>query len=123
MTATLTPQLQGGCTTSPTLVTQVTNLVNQAQAEALAAKTHLRHLLKSGKNPGSLLRLEKRLITDLQPFLASGGMPAVQSVATLSNDVAGLQRQVVAAFPQSIANACYHPTLPTSLFGGGLFLF
>jgi hypothetical protein len=123
MTATLTPQMQAHCGDAPTFVTQVTNLVNQVQAEASAAKARFRHGGRGAKHPGAVLRLEKRLIADFQAFLNGGGLPDGQVVTNLTNDSAGLQRQVVAAFPQSIANACYHPTLPTSLFGGGFFLF
>jgi hypothetical protein len=123
MTATLTPQMQAHCGAAPTFVTQVTNLVNQVQAEASAAKARFRHGGRGAKHAGTVMRLEKRLIGDLQAFLDAGGLPDAQVLANLTSDAGGLQRQVVAAFPQSIANACYQPTLPTSLFGGGFFLF
>lgn len=123
MTATLTPPMQAHCGDAPTFVTQVTNLVNQVRAEASAAKARFRHGGRAGKHPGTVLRLENRLIADLQAFPDGGGLPDAQVVANLTNDSAGLQRQVVAAFPQSIANACYQPTLPPSLFAGGFFLF
>jgi hypothetical protein len=123
MTSTLTPQLQGHCGDATTFVTEAANLVSQVRAEALAVKEHFRLGKHSAKHAGAVLRQEVRLSGDLQALLAAGGLPSAQTLASLSNDSAGLQRWAVAALPQSLANACFHPTLPGSLFGGGLFLF
>jgi hypothetical protein len=123
MTSTLAPQLLGHCGDATTFVTEASNLVNQVKAEATAVIEHFRHGKHGDRHAGAVLRQEIRLSGDLQNLMASGGLPNAQSLASLSNDSAGLQRWAVAALPQSLANACFHPTLPGSLFGGGLFLF
>jgi hypothetical protein len=47
----------------------------------------------------------------------------VKSGRLLARDSGQLQRQVIAAFPQSLANACGGLSLPPGLLGGGMFLF
>lgn len=123
MTATLTPQLPSNCGTGPAVVTQSMNLLNQVHAEASAVLVRFRHGGRGARHPGSALRLENRLVGDLRGFPAGGGLPSAQVLSNLARDSGGLQRLVVAAFPQSIANACSGPALPGGLFGGGMFLF
>jgi hypothetical protein len=123
LTATLAPQVRSNCGAGPTVVTQSVNLLNQVQAEAAAVLAHFRHGGPGVKHPGSVLRLENRLVGDLQGFPAAGGLPSAQLLSNLARDSGRLQRLVVAAFPQSIANACSGPGLPGALFGGGMFLF
>jgi hypothetical protein len=123
LTAALAPQLPGNCGAAPTAVTQSVNLLNRVQAEASAVLAHFRHGGRGVQHPGPVLRLENRLVGDLQGFPAAGGLPGAQVLSDLARDSGRLQRLVVAAFPQSIANGCAGPGLAGGLFGGGLFLF
>jgi hypothetical protein len=123
LTATLAPPLPGNCGSGPTVVTQSVNLLNQVHAEASAVLAHFRHGGRGVNHPGSVLRLENRLVADLQGFPPAGGLPSAEVLSNLARDSGRLQRLVVAAFPQSLANACSGPGLPGGLFGGGMFLF
>jgi hypothetical protein len=123
MTAALSPPLPASCGTGPAAVTQSMNLLNQVKAEASAVLVRFRHGGRGARHPGSVLRLENQLVGDLGGFPAGGGLPNAAVLANTARDSGGLQRLVVAAFPQSISNACAGPALPAGLFGGGMFLF